>query len=126
LNGANYGDWTFNMRLYLESLDLFGHADGSIEVEQVKQEFKIASKKAWGQLYKTFNYPFCSLMVVNFEIGVSDWSICFYTTGPRTYVCLVIEPDHEIHVRNTTNAKEACDALKSLFATVSISQISPL
>jgi hypothetical protein len=27
LNVANYRDWTFNMHLYLESLDLFGHAD---------------------------------------------------------------------------------------------------
>ena len=81
------------MRLYLESLDLFGHADGSIEVPaenasaQVKQEFKIASKKAWA------------------------------------YVCLAIKPDQQIHVRNTTNAKEAWDALMSQFATVSISQI---
>ena len=32
LNGANYRDWTFNMRLYLESLDLFGHVDGSMGV----------------------------------------------------------------------------------------------
>ena len=82
LNGANYRDWTFNMRLYLESLDLFGHVDGSIGVsdeeasEQVKQEYKTASKKAW------------------------------------TYICLAVEPDQQIHVRNTTNAKEVWDALK--------------
>ena len=93
LNGANYRDWTFNMRLYLESLDLFGHVDGSIGVpdekasEQVKQEYKTASKKAW------------------------------------TYICLAVEPDQQIHVRNTTNAKEAWDALKSQFARTSISQI---
>ena len=71
LNGANYRDWTFNIRLYLESLDLFGHADGSVEVpaedasEQVKQQFKPASKKAW------------------------------------TYICLAVETDQQIHVRNT-------------------------
>ena len=29
LNGTNYRTWAFNMRLYLESLDLFEHADGS-------------------------------------------------------------------------------------------------
>ena len=93
LNGANYRDWTFNMRLYLESLDLFGHVDGSIGVsdeeasEQVKQEYKTALKKAW------------------------------------TYICLAVEPDQQIHVRNTTNAKEAWDALKSQFARTSISQI---
>ena len=66
LNGANYRDWTFNMRLYLESLDLFGHVDGSIGVpdeeasEQVKQEYKTASKKAW------------------------------------TYICLAVEPDQHV------------------------------
>ena len=93
LNGASYRDWTFNMRLYLESLDLFGHPDGSIEVPaedasaQVKQEFKFAAKKAW------------------------------------TYICLAVEPDQQIHIRNTTNAKNAWDALKSQFARVSVSQI---
>ena len=46
LNGQNYRDWAFNMRLYLESMDLFGYADGSIEnpvedaSEQVKQAFR--------------------------------------------------------------------------------------
>ena len=93
LSGANYRNWTFNMRLYLESLDLFAHVDGSVEVPakdasaQVKQEFKTASKKAW------------------------------------TYICLAVEPDQQIHVRNTTTAKEAWDALKSQFARISISQI---
>ena len=93
LNGANYRDWTFNMRLYLESLDVFGHVDGSIGVpdeeasEQVKQEYKTASKKAW------------------------------------TYICLAVEPDQQIHVRNTTNAKEAWDALKNQLARTLISQI---
>ncbi len=29
LNGSNYRTWAFNMRLYLERFDLFGHADGS-------------------------------------------------------------------------------------------------
>ena len=31
LNGENYRDWAFNMRLYLESMDLFGYADRSIK-----------------------------------------------------------------------------------------------
>ena len=26
---SNYRNWAFNIRLYLESLDLFGHVDGS-------------------------------------------------------------------------------------------------
>ena len=93
LNGANYRDWSFNMRLYLESLDLFGHVDDSVEVpgedasEQVRQQFRNASKKAW------------------------------------TYICLAVEPDQQIHIRNTTTAKEAWDALKSQFARISISQL---
>ena len=93
LSGANYRDWSFNMRLYLESLDLFGHVDGSAKVpaedasKKVKQEFKCSSKKAW------------------------------------TYICLVVESDQQIHIRNTTTAKEAWDTLKSQFARKSISQI---
>ena len=93
LNGANYRNWTFNMRLYLESLDLFGHVDGTVEVPaedasaQVKREFNSALKKAW------------------------------------TYICLAVEPNHQIHVRNTTTAKEAWDALKNQFTQISISQI---
>ncbi len=31
LNGSNYRAWAFNMRLYLESLDLYEHADGTTE-----------------------------------------------------------------------------------------------
>ena len=31
LNGSNYRTWAFNVRLYLESLDLFEHVDGTAE-----------------------------------------------------------------------------------------------
>ena len=31
LNGTNYRSWAFNIRLYLESMDLFEFADGSAE-----------------------------------------------------------------------------------------------
>ena len=93
LNGANYRDWAFNIRLYLESMDLFGHADGSVEnpaedaSEQVREAFRSASKKAW------------------------------------TYICLAVEPEQQIHVRDTNTAKEAWDALKNQFARVSVSQV---
>ncbi len=40
-----------------------------------------------------------------------------------TYICLAVEPDQQIHIRNTTTAKEAWDALKSQFARISISQL---
>ena len=92
LNGSNYRSWAFNMRLYLESFDLFGHADGSAEPpaetasEQVKKAFELAAKKAW------------------------------------TYICLAVEPEQQIHVRDTHTAKEAWDCLKSQFARESILQ----
>ena len=92
LNGSNYRNWAFNIRLYLESLDLFGHVDGSAvspaedAADAIKKAFRSASKKAW------------------------------------TYICLAIEPEQQIHVRDTTTAKEAWDALKNQFARESILQ----
>ena len=89
---SNYRNWAFNVRLYLESLDLFGHVDGSAAspaedaADTVKNDFRYASKKAW------------------------------------TYICLPIEPEQQIHVRDTTTAKEAWDALKNQFARESILQ----
>ena len=92
LNGSNYRSWAFNMRLYLESFDLFAHVDGSAEPPaedasaQAKKAFETAAKKAW------------------------------------TYICLAIQPEQQIHVRETRNAKEAWDTLKSQFARESILQ----
>ena len=77
LNGSNYRSWVFNMRLYLESSDLFAHVDGSAELPeetasaQVKKAFETAAKKAW------------------------------------TYICLGVDPEQQIHVRDTQNAKQA-------------------
>ena len=31
-NGSNYREWSFNMSLYLESLDLFQHAECTAEI----------------------------------------------------------------------------------------------
>ena len=95
LNGANYRTWAFNMRLYLESLDLFEHADGSAEAPistdgdddaTLLRAFNSRAKKAW------------------------------------TYICLAVEPEQQIHVRDTKTAKEAWDALKNQFARESILQ----
>jgi hypothetical protein len=92
LDGSNYRSWAFNMRLYLESFDLFGHVDESLEppaegaTEAVKKAYRLASKKAW------------------------------------TQICLAVEPEHQIHVGDMRTAKEAWDALKSQFARESISQ----
>eukprot|EP00794_Sanderia_malayensis_P004939 gene4939-5585_t len=50
LNGGNYQTWAFNMRSYLESLDLFEHVDGSAEPPEDVNEtrsFRLRSKKAW-------------------------------------------------------------------------------
>ena len=92
LNGSNYRTWAFNMRLYLESMDLFEHVDGSAEApvgdatDVAIRSFNSRKKKAW------------------------------------TYICLAVEPEQQIHVRDTITAKEAWDALKSQFARESILQ----
>ena len=91
LNGENYRSWAFNMRLYLESVELYGHADGSAQIPEdatvvARRSFSSAAKKAW------------------------------------TYICLAVEPEQQIHVRDTTTAKEVWDNLKSQFARESILQ----
>ena len=86
LNGSNYRTWCFNMCLYLESHDLFEHAEGMTEspesdaAAEVRRKFNSDAKKAW------------------------------------THICLAIEPEYQIHVRDTQTAKEAWDALKNQFA----------
>jgi hypothetical protein len=80
------------MRLYLESFDLYEHADGTAEPPastanaKTQRSFKSKAKKAW------------------------------------TYICLSIEPEQQIHVRETKNAKEAWDALRNQFARESLLQ----
>ena len=80
------------MRLYLESMDLFEHVDGSAEApvgdatDVAIRAFNSRKKKAW------------------------------------TYICLAVEPEQQIHVRDTITAKEAWDALKSQFVRESILQ----
>ncbi|XP_046863258.1 uncharacterized protein LOC124457002 [Xenia sp. Carnegie-2017] len=92
LNGTNYLSWAFNMRLYLESIDLFEFAEGSAIVPNddagadVRMRFNSSAKKAW------------------------------------MYICLAIEPDQQVHVRETITAKEAWDVLKSQFARESLLQ----
>lgn len=92
LNGSNYRTWCFNMRLYLESHDLFEHADGTAEFPgenanaEVRRKFTSDAKKAW------------------------------------THICLSIEPEYQIHVRDTKTAKAAWDALKNQFARESLLQ----
>ena len=92
LNGSNYRTWAFNVRLYLESLDLFEHVDGTAvppgadASAESRRKFTSSAKKAW------------------------------------TYVCLAIEPEQQIHVRETKTAKEAWDALRSQFARESLLQ----
>ena len=51
LNGSNYRAWAFNIRLYLESLDLFDHANGTAEAcgadasEETRRSFNSGEKK---------------------------------------------------------------------------------
>ena len=84
-NGYKDRNWAFDIRLYLESLDLYGHVDESAvslaedAADAVKQGLKTALKKAW------------------------------------MYICLAIAPEQQMHVRDTTTGKQAWDALKSQF-----------
>ena len=92
LNSSNYRSWAFNMRLYLESMDLFEFADGSAvppaadATEAVRRTFANRAKKAW------------------------------------TYICLAVEPEQQIHIRDTTTANAAWNTLKSQFVRISILQ----
>ena len=52
LNGSNYGSWAFNMHLYLESMDLFEHAEGLAVTPSGSgaaslRNFNSRAKKAW-------------------------------------------------------------------------------
>jgi len=90
LNSSNYRSWAFNMRLYLESMDLFEFADGSAvppaadATEAARRTFANRAKKAW------------------------------------TYICLAVEPEQKIHIRDTTTSNAAWDALRNQFARVSV------
>ena len=86
LNNGNYRSWAFNMRLYLESNDLFEHADGATVTPNADagpvetRKFRLKAKKA------------------------------------GTCICLAVEPSQQIHIRHTKTAKEEWEALKSQFA----------
>ena len=92
LDGSNYQSWAFNMHLYLESFYLFGHVDESLEPPAAGASEAV--KKAYRLALK------------------KAW----------TQICLAVELEHQIHVRNMRTAKEAWDALKSQFACESILQ----
>ena len=94
LNGSNYRSWAFNMRLYLESMDLLEHAEGLAVAPSGSGESGAASLRNFNSRAK------------------KAW----------TYICLAVEPEQQIHVRDTKTAKEAWDALKSQFARESILQ----
>ena len=57
LNGTNYRSWAFNIRLYLESMNLFEFADGSAESpaedasDEVRRKFNSRAKKAWTYIF---------------------------------------------------------------------------
>ena len=83
------------MRLYLESVDLFEHAEGLAVASSGRGESGDA-------LLRNFNSP-----------AKKAW----------TYICLAVEPEQQIHVRHK-NRKESLnwDALKSQFTRGSILQ----
>eukprot|EP00794_Sanderia_malayensis_P004363 gene4363-4944_t len=92
LTGSNYRTWSFNIRLYLESLDLFEHVEGTAEVPDGDPTSKAV---------KTFHQ---------------------HAKKASTYICIAFEPDQQIHVRDTKTAEEAWNALKTQFSRSSILQ----
>lgn len=69
LNYTNYRLWAFNIRVYLESMDLFEFANGRVETpledasDPDRRKFNSQAKKAW------------------------------------TYICLAVLLEQQIHVR---------------------------
>ena len=60
------------------------------------------------------------------EQGKQAFTVCRSASEKAwTYICLAVEPEQQIHARDTKTAKEAWDALKNQFARISISQITP-
>ena len=80
------------MRLYLESMDLFQFADGSAVSP---------GEGATDEVRRKFNLR-----------AKKAW----------TYICLAIEPEQQVHVRETTTAKEAWDTLRGQFSRESLLQ----
>ncbi|CAB3988320.1 Hypothetical predicted protein [Paramuricea clavata] len=80
------------MHLYLESLDLFDDAEGTAESP---------GSSATENVCRSFN-----------SSAKKAW----------TRICLAIEPEYQIHMRDTRIAKEAWDALKGQFACESLLQ----
>ena len=81
------------MRLYLESMDLF--ADGSAASAVSPGE------GATDEVRRKFNLR-----------KKKAW----------TYICLAIEPEQQVHVQETTTAKEAWGTLQGRFAQESLRQ----
>ena len=81
-----------NMRLYLDSMDLFEFANGSAvppaadATEAVRRTFANRAKKAW------------------------------------TYICLAVEPEQQSHIRDTTTANAAWNTLKNQYVRILILQ----
>ena len=89
LNGANHCKLIFNIRWYQESLDLFEHVDRSVVTPTNTDD----------------NGGVALLTAFNFR-AKKAW----------THICLAVEPEQQIHVRDTKTAKEGWDALKNQFA----------
>ena len=88
LDGSNYQNWKFNVKLLLMERDLWGF----IEDTEVAPEATEADKKEK-------------------EIKL------FKTRSQKAYatIALSVSKSLQVHVRNTTNPKPAWDALKAQF-----------
>ena len=90
LISTDYRSWTVNMRLYLESTDLLEFADGSVVSTAADAGEDVRRKFA--------------------NRATKAWM----------YICLAVEPEQKIHIRDTTTSNAAWDALRNQFARVSV------
>ncbi len=96
LNESNYRTWSFNIKFYLQSLDLFERVD---ETGETPEGYPI------GREVKVFQQP-----------AKKEWDV------KGTYICLAIDSYKQIHARDTKTAQKAWNALKTRFTRTSTLQ----
>ena len=99
LNGRNYQSWKYNMKLVLMEKGLWGIADGSEVKVEVAADADAKTKTA----------------------SEKDWKL--RSDKAYSLIALNVEPDIQIHITGTSNAKEAWNLLQKHFEVVSVSHI---
>jgi hypothetical protein len=93
LNGSNYRDWSWRMKLYLSAKGLFEHAEGTGHRPADGGEHDAERSKFDKEAHQA-----------------------------HAVICLAVEDSQLVHVRNSENAADAWKALKDQFNKVSLLQ----